>query len=90
MEAMLRMSMYSCLYLKLAKTLCHSYYLLGFLFNKIEDKEGRTGSYPSGGKGERRVEMVQTMYTQVSSYKNDTIKEKKGTNKEFLHQLRST
>jgi hypothetical protein len=44
MEAMLGISLYSYLYLKLAKTLCLSYYLLCFLFNKIGEEEGRTGS----------------------------------------------
>jgi hypothetical protein len=44
MEAMLGISLYSYLYLKLAKTLCPSYYLLFFLFNKIGDQEGGTGS----------------------------------------------
>jgi hypothetical protein len=43
MEAMLGISLYSYLYLKLAKMLCLSYYLLCFLFNKIGE-EGRTGS----------------------------------------------
>jgi hypothetical protein len=42
MEAMLGISLYSYPYLKLAKTLCLSYYLLCFLFNKIGE-EGRTG-----------------------------------------------
>jgi hypothetical protein len=42
MEAMIGISLYSYLNLKLAKMLCLSYYLLCFLFNKIE--EGRTGS----------------------------------------------
>jgi hypothetical protein len=44
MEATLGISLYSYLYPKLAKTLCHSYYLLSFLFNKIGEEEGRTGS----------------------------------------------
>jgi hypothetical protein len=58
MEAMLGISVYSCLYLKLAKTLCLSY-LLCFLFNKIRDEEGRTGS-----AWKRRVGGVaQKMYT---------------------------
>jgi hypothetical protein len=35
MQAMLGISLYSYIYLKLAKTLCLSYYLLCFLFNKI-------------------------------------------------------
>jgi hypothetical protein len=42
MEAMLGICLYSYLYLKLAKTLCLSYYSLCFLFNEIEE-EGRTG-----------------------------------------------
>jgi hypothetical protein len=42
-EAMLGISLISYLYLKLAKMLCVSYYLLCFLFNKIGE-EGRTGS----------------------------------------------
>jgi hypothetical protein len=40
MEAMLGMSLYSYLYLKVAKTLCLSYYLVCFLFNKIGQQEG--------------------------------------------------
>jgi hypothetical protein len=44
MEAMLRISLYSYFYLKLAKMLCLSYYVLCFLFNKIGEQEGRTGS----------------------------------------------
>jgi hypothetical protein len=43
METMLGISLYSYLYSKLAKTICLSY-LLCFLFNKITEKEGRTGS----------------------------------------------
>jgi hypothetical protein len=43
MEAMLGISLYSYLYLKLAKMLCLSYYCLCLLFNKIGE-EGRTGS----------------------------------------------
>jgi hypothetical protein len=66
MEAMLGISLYSCLYLKLAKTLC-LYYLLCFLFNKIQEQEGGTRSATKhGGR--------QTMYTQVSKCKNDKIK----------------
>jgi hypothetical protein len=43
MEAMLGISLYSYLHLKLAKMLCLSYYPLCFLFNKIGE-EDRTGS----------------------------------------------
>jgi hypothetical protein len=39
MEAMLGISVYSYLYLKLAKTLCLSYYCLCLLFKKIEEAE---------------------------------------------------
>jgi hypothetical protein len=44
MEAMPGISLYSYLYLKLAKILCLSYYLLCFLFNKIGEQEDGTGS----------------------------------------------
>jgi hypothetical protein len=43
-EAMLGISLYSYLYLKPVKMLCLSYYLLCFLFNKIREQEGQTGS----------------------------------------------
>jgi hypothetical protein len=43
MEAMLGISLYSYLYLKVPKTLCLSYYCLCLLFNKIGE-ESRTGS----------------------------------------------
>jgi hypothetical protein len=38
MEATLGISLYSYLYLKVAKTLCLSYYILCFLFNKIREE----------------------------------------------------
>jgi hypothetical protein len=41
---MVGISLYSYLYLKLEKMLCFSYYLLCFLFNKIVEQEGKTGS----------------------------------------------
>jgi hypothetical protein len=51
MEAMLGISLYNYLYLKLAKLLCVSYYHLCLLFNKIGE-EGRTGSaWKQGGGG---------------------------------------
>jgi hypothetical protein len=56
-EAMLGISLYSFLYLKNDT----SYYLLCFLFSKIGEQEGRTGSSwkgegvgQLGGKGEKR------------------------------------
>jgi hypothetical protein len=39
MEATLGISLYNYLYLKQAKTICLSYYLLCFLFNKIREQE---------------------------------------------------
>jgi hypothetical protein len=50
MEAMLGISLYSYLYLKLAKMLCLSYYHLCFLFNKIGEFQVLSGSE---GAGER-------------------------------------
>jgi hypothetical protein len=44
MEAMLGICLYSYLHLKVAKTLCLYYYLLCFLFNKIGEQDGVTGS----------------------------------------------
>jgi hypothetical protein len=44
MEATLGICLYSYLYLKLAKTLFLFYYFLCFLFNKIEEQDGGTGS----------------------------------------------
>jgi hypothetical protein len=56
MEAMLGISLYSYPYLKLAKTLCLSYYCLCLLFNKIGE-ESRTDSAWNegcGGRGRRK------------------------------------
>jgi hypothetical protein len=75
MEAMLGISLYSYLYLKLAKMLCLSYYLLCFLFNKIRE-EGRTDSaQKQRGRGNcgRGGGVAQTMYTHVSKCKNNEI-----------------
>jgi hypothetical protein len=44
MEAMLGISLYSYLYLKLAKMIRLSYYLLCFLYNKIREQDGGKGS----------------------------------------------
>jgi hypothetical protein len=72
MEAMLGISLYSYLYLKLAKTLCLSYYCLCLLFNKTGEK-GRTDSAWKQGGWERKEgvggqggEMVQTMYAHMN------------------------
>jgi hypothetical protein len=79
MEATLGISPYGYLYLKLAKTLWLSYYLLCFLFNKIREQEGRTGSawkcgVAAGVVGTKQWD--QTVYTHVSKCKNDKIKTK--------------
>jgi hypothetical protein len=73
MEATLGISLYSYLYLKLAKKLCVSHYLLCFLFNIIGEDDG-TGS---AQKGEGRVEVAQTMYTCVSKCKNNKMRKEK-------------
>jgi hypothetical protein len=67
---------------------CISFYLLCFFFYKIGEQEGRTGSPGGTGGGEcgtvgiseegddgerdRRMSMVQTMYTHACKCKNDT------------------
>jgi hypothetical protein len=70
MEPVVGNSLYSCLYSKLAKTVCLSYYLLYFAFDKIGE-EGETGSAQKG-----TGEVVQTMYTHVIKCKNEQIKGK--------------
>jgi hypothetical protein len=67
----LGLSLYNYLYLKLAKTLCFSYYLLSFLFNKFGDQEVRTHSAWKWWR------VVQIMYTHVGKCKNDKTKNKK-------------
>jgi hypothetical protein len=66
MEATLEISLYSYLYLKLAKMLS----FLCFLFNIIGEQEGRRGSVWKQGWGE----VTQTMYTHVRKCKNDKNK----------------
>jgi hypothetical protein len=70
-------SLCSYVYLKLAKTSCFSFYLLLFLFYKIREQEGGTGSAlgwegAGGGERGRRMNMVQIMCTHVCKCKNDT------------------
>jgi hypothetical protein len=72
MEAMLGISPYIYLYLKLAKTLCLSYYLLCFLFNKIREDKGRTDSSRQNLWGG-----AQPMCTHVSKCKNNKVKGEK-------------
>jgi hypothetical protein len=68
MEAMLGISLYNCLHLKLTKKLCLSYYLLWFLFNKIGEQEGGTCSAREQGK---KGKGTKAMYSHVSKCKND-------------------
>jgi hypothetical protein len=86
MERTQENSLYSYLYLKVAKLPCFSYYFYVFASIKLENR--RTEQVlPSGGwgcwhwwEGERggdrergrRVNMVQRVYTHVCKYKNDT------------------
>jgi hypothetical protein len=62
-EATPGISLYSYLYLKLAKMICLSYYLLCFLFYKIRKQESRI----RGGVGR----VAQTMYTHVNKCENN-------------------
>jgi hypothetical protein len=64
METMLGISLYSYLYLKLAKTPCLSYYLV-FSSTKLENKRVEQALPGSGGR------VAQTMHTHVSKCKND-------------------
>jgi hypothetical protein len=53
MEAMLGISLYSYPYLKLAKTLCLSYYCLYLLFNKIGEEAEQVLPGSEGGGREK-------------------------------------
>jgi hypothetical protein len=80
MEATLGISLYSYLYLKLAKMLCLSYYLLCFSSTKLENRAEQVLP-ESKGEGEsvrergqsrgRGVEVTQTMYTHMNKCKNN-------------------
>jgi hypothetical protein len=69
MEAMLGISLYSYLYLKLAKTLV---FLISYVFSsrKLENKRVERTAWEWGKGGE----VAQTMYAHVSKCKNDKIK----------------
>jgi hypothetical protein len=76
MEATPGISLYSYLYLKLAKTLCFSYCHSCFLFNNTGVQEGRTSSAWKQERWVRGEELeegkeAQTMNTHVSKCKND-------------------
>jgi hypothetical protein len=61
MEAMLGISLYSYLYLKLAKTICLSYYLF-YVLNKIKE-EAETSSAQNWGRGAGRGGGTKNVYT---------------------------
>jgi hypothetical protein len=69
MEAMLGISLYSYLYLKLAKTPCFSF--IFFLQQNQRTREWNRFSLETGGVGQ---EMAQIMHTHVSKCKNDEIR----------------
>jgi hypothetical protein len=73
MVTTLGISLYNYLYLKPAKMLYFSYYLLCFLFNKFREQEGRRSSVLKLGLGESRKE-AQIMYIHVSKCKSNKIK----------------
>jgi hypothetical protein len=64
MEEMLRISLYSYLYLKLAKTLCLSYYLLCFFSSTKWENKRAEQVLPGSRVG---VVVAQTMYTHVDN-----------------------
>jgi hypothetical protein len=70
MAAMLGISLYSYLYLKLAKMLCLSYYLLCLLFNKIGEKGRTVSAWKPGRLGKRGLkkggEMAQIIHTHMN------------------------
>jgi hypothetical protein len=72
MGATLGLSLYSYLYLKLAKMPCFSYYLLLFLLQQNQRTRGQNRFCLE--TGEVGGEMAQIMYTHVSKCKNDKIK----------------
>jgi hypothetical protein len=74
MVTMLGISLYSYVYLKLAKMLCFSYYLLCFQFDKIGEKD-ETGS----AQRREEWELAQTMCTHVSKCKKQYNKNKQIT-----------
>jgi hypothetical protein len=75
MEAMIGISLYNYLYLKLAKMLYHSYYLI-FSIQQNQRTRGWSRFCLEAGSGVKRGgrEVAQTVYTHVSKCKNDKIK----------------
>jgi hypothetical protein len=65
-------AIYMCMEAMLGISLCLSYYLLCFLFNKIGEQEGRTGSALKGRWEERGGgEVAETIYTHVVNVINN-------------------
>jgi hypothetical protein len=73
METMLRISLYSYLYLKIAKMLSLSY-LLFFSSTKSENKRAEQVLPRGMGTGVGKV--AKTVYTHVGKYKNNKRREK--------------
>jgi hypothetical protein len=79
MEAMLRISLYSFLYLKLAKTLCLLILTYVFSSTKSENKRSEQVLTRSGRRGGGECvkgEVALTMYSHVSKHKNHKKKNK--------------
>jgi hypothetical protein len=75
MEAMLGISLYSSLFLKLAKIVCFLFIFYGFCSTKSENK-GAVQVLPRG-RGRVRRKVAQIMYMHVGKCKNNKIKLKK-------------
>jgi hypothetical protein len=71
-------SLYSYLHLKLAKTLCVSFYRLCFFLQQNQRTRGQNRFCPEVGGG-----VAQIMYTHVNKCKNDKIKFKKVKTESF-------
>jgi hypothetical protein len=67
------LSLYSSLYLKLAKIVCLSYYLCVFSSTKLEKRAEQflPGSEREEGEGKQEGEMAQTMYAHMNKSINN-------------------
>jgi hypothetical protein len=79
----LGISLYSYLYLKLAKTLCFSYYLLCFFSNKTTEQEGRTGAKVSFR------EVVQCLPSKHDALNSNLVLPKEQKKEKYLSNLSS-
>jgi hypothetical protein len=82
MEKTQRISLYSYLHLKLAKTL---FFFLSYIFFLHQNQRTRGQNRFCLMAGKRGVEVAQIMYTRVSKCKNDKIKLKKQKRKEVCY-----